>query len=140
MLNSLLKLHNETVLVDGNGFAVDCILKENASHEGYPIKGFSTFVGVTFDESGVRNTNNGYFGDSFQITLNLATVRKFTDKMPVEGWFIIVTFPQMNNAQVEFCVERAPIDRTNGRILLECSASTAQGEGKRVNRNDPGGI
>jgi len=114
---------------------VDCLLKQNASHEGYPLKGFSTFTGATFDESGA-----GFFGDSFQMTIDLEDLREKTNLIPVEGWFVDVTFPQMNNATVQFRVEHAPIDRTLGIIMLECSASTTQGNGKRVNRNNSGGI
>lgn len=134
MLNSLLKIHKKSMLKNG-GFSVDCILKQNASHEGYPLKGFSTFIGATFDESGA-----GYFGDSFQLTIDLEDLREKTDLIPVEGWFVDVTFPKMNNAVVSFRVENAPIDRTLGIILLECSAATTQGKGKKVNRNNSGGI
>lgn len=114
---------------------MDCVLKQNASHEGYSLKGFSTFIGATFDESGA-----GYFGDAFQLTIDLEDLREQTDLIPVKGWFVDVTFPQFNNARVSFCIENAPIDRTMGVILLECSALTSQGQGKRVNRNNSGGI
>ena len=135
MLNSLFKLHKKAALIHGNGFAVECILKQNAAHEGYPLKGFSTFIGLTFDESGA-----GYFGDSFEITLDVEDVREKTDLIPVAGWLVTVTFPQMNNAQVTFCVENVAIDRTLGMYLLKCSASTSAGQGKKVYRKTPGGI
>lgn len=134
MLNDLFKIHKKSIITNG-GFSVDCVLKQNASHAGYPLRGFSLFTGATFDESGV-----GYFGDTFQLTLNLDDLREKTNLIPVEGWFVDVTFPQMNNAVVSFRVEHAPIDRTRGLILLECTASTTKGNGKRVNRNDSGGI
>lgn len=134
MLNDLIKLHKKTIISNG-GFSVDCVLKQNASHEGYPLRGFSLFTGKTFDESGA-----GYYGDTFQLTLNLDDVREKTNLIPVEGWFVDVTFPQMNNNVVSFRVENAPIDRIRGIIVLECSASTTRGNGKRVNRNNSGGI
>lgn len=135
MLNSLLKLHKKTVLIGGNGFSVDCVLKQNASHDGYSLKGVSTFVGVTFDEGG-----KGYFGDSFEVTIDADDVRAATNLIPVEGWFIKVKFPQFNNDEVEFRVENVAIDRTLGMYLLKCSASTTEGKGKRVSRDNQGGI
>ena len=134
MLNSLFKLHKKAIIKNG-GFSVDCVLKQNSSHEGYPLKGFSTFIGATFDESGA-----GFFGDSFQLTIDLEDLREKTNLIPTQGWFVDVTFPQMNNSVVSFRVENAPIDRTMGIILLECSASTNKGNGKRISRNSSGGI
>ena len=134
MLNSVLKIHKKTILQNG-GFSVNCTLKQNASHVGYSLKGFSTFIGATFDESGA-----GFFGDSFQLTIDLEDLREKTNLIPVQGWFVDVTFPQMNNQVVTFRVEHAPIDRTLGVILLECSASTSNGDSKRINRNNSGGI
>lgn len=135
MLHNFLKIHKKTVLLAGNGFSVDCVLKQNAAHEGYPLKGFSTFVGLTFDESG-----NGFFGDSFEITIDFEDVREVTTLIPVQGWYIKVIFPQMNNAEVEFYIENVATDRTLGLFLLKCSASTTKGNGRKVNRNGSGGI
>lgn len=135
MLNSLLKIHKKTVLVGGNGFSVDCVLKQNAAHTGWPIKGFSTFIGLMFDEKGV-----GYFGDSFELTLDIEDVKAVTDLVPVSGWFVEVTLVQFNNDKVLFYIEDVPIDRTLGMYLLKCSASTTKGQGRRVDRNGAGGI
>ena len=135
MLNQLLQIHKKTVLIGGNGFAVDCVLKQNASVEGFEIKAFSTFVGLTFNESGT-----GFFGDSFELTVDADDVRAKTNLTPTHGWFVDVTFPQMNNQTVTFAVENVAIDRTIGVYLLKCTATTGAGKGKRVNRNAAGGI
>ena len=134
MLNAMFKTHKKAIFKNG-GFSVDCVLKQNASHEGYPLKGFSVFTGATFDESGA-----GYFGDVFQLTIDLEDLREKTNLIPVSGWLVDVIFPQFNNSLVTFTIDHAPIDRTLGVILLECSAIAGQGQGKRVNRNNSGGI
>ncbi|MBO4738026.1 MAG: hypothetical protein J5606_00530 [Bacteroidales bacterium] len=135
MLNAIYQKHKKDVLIAGNGFAVDCVLKPYATAEGYSLKGISHFTGVTFDEKG-----EGYFGDSFDITLDVNDVKKYTQQTPVRGWYIQVTFPQYNNDVVEFCIENVAIDRTLGMYLLRCSAKTDAGDGKRFNRNNAGGI
>ena len=50
-LHDLLKIHKETVLLTGNGFAVDCKLKPTASSEGFDLKGLTNFIGVTFEDN-----------------------------------------------------------------------------------------
>ena len=135
MLHDIFKNHKKTVLLAGNGLAVDCILKQDAAHEGYPLKGFSTFIGVTIDESG-----HGYFGDSFEITLDIEDVLEVTDLIPTEGWFIQVTFPHFKNDEVEFYIDHVAIDRTLGMYLLKCSASTSKGNGCKIDRQASGGI
>lgn len=135
MINALLKKHKKTCLIAGNGRAYECTLKPTSTAAGFPLKGVSNFVGATFDENG-----NGYFGDSFDITLDSDDVREFTNLTPVAGWFITVTFPEYNNTKVTFKIENVAIDRTLGMYLLHCSASKDEGKGKRINRNGNGGI
>lgn len=135
MLNDILRIHNETVFFAGNGFDVDCVLKPSPSHEGYKVTGYPNFVGLTFEEGG-----NGYFGDSFEVTINAAALLKYTKLIPVRGWLISLPLVQMNNEIVTFYIESVATDRTLGRHLLKCSASGENGTGKRVDRNTPGGI
>lgn len=134
-LNPLLSLHKKTVLLAGNGFSVECMLKQNKSHEGYSLRGYSNFTGLTFDESGT-----GFFGDVFELTLDINDVKEKTDLPPVQGWLVTVKFPQMNNDEVTFVIENVAIDRTLGMYLLRCSAATSAGQGKKVYRKSPGGI
>lgn len=134
-LNPLLTLHKKTVLLAGNGFAVECKLKQNKSHEGYSLKGYSNFTGLTFDENGT-----GFFGDVFELTLDINDVREVTNLPPVPGWLVTVKLPQMNNDEVTFAIENVAIDRTLGMFLLRCSAATSAGQGKKVYRKAPGGI
>lgn len=134
-LNPLLTLHKKTVLLAGNGLAVECTLKQNKSHEGYPLKGYSNFTGLTFDENGT-----GFFGDVFELTLDINDVREKTNLPPVQGWLVTVKFPQMNNDEVTFAIENVAIDRTLGMYLLRCSAATSAGQGRKVYRKSPGGI
>jgi hypothetical protein len=134
-LNPLLTLHKKTVLVAGNGLSVECLLKQNNSHEGYPLRGYSNFTGLTFDDNG-----QGFFGDVFELTLDINDVREKTNLIPVAGWLVTVKFPQMNNDQVTFAIENIAIDRTLGLYLLRCSAATSAGQGKKVYRRSPGGI
>lgn len=134
-LNPLLTLHKKTVLLAGNGFAVECTLKQNKSHEGYPLKGYSNFTGLTFDENGT-----GFFGDVFELTLDINDVREKTNLPPVQGWLVTVKFPQMNNDEVTFAIENVATDRTLGMYLLRCSAATSAGQGRKVYRKSPGGI
>lgn len=138
MLNSLhdmLKIHKKAFLIDGNGFSVDCLLKPYPSHEGYKLKGLPSFVGATFDDKG-----NGYFGDSFELLIDVNDLRKYTNQVPHKGWIAEITLPQYNNDTVSFCIEQAPIDRTLGMFMLKCSAATENEDGKRVDRNNAGGI
>ena len=138
MLNNLfetLSIHKETVLFNGGGFNVDCTLKPTQTHEGYSLTGFSTFTGCMFSKDG-----EAFFGDLFELTLDLNKVREKTEKMPVQGWYVSVKFPQIGNKEVEFRIENAPLDRLIGTILLRCSAVTDKNGGKRINRDNTGGI
>ena len=80
-LHKTLKVHRKTVLVSGNGFSVNCWLKPDLSQEGFQIKGFSTFIGLTFDENGA-----GFFGDSFELTVNLDDVFEKSTLLPARNW------------------------------------------------------
>lgn len=134
-LHKTLKVHRKTVLVSGNGFSVNCWLKPDLSQEGFHIKGFSTFIGLTFDENGA-----GFFGDSFELTVNLDDVFEKTKLLPARNWGVVVEFPQLNFQKVLFAIEEAAIDRTIGIALLKCTATVKKGEGKRVDRARSGGI
>lgn len=134
-LHEMLKIHKETVLLSGNGFAVDCILKPTTGHEGYKLKGFSSFIGLTFEDN-----HSGYFGDSFELTIDVNALKKYTDLIPTRAWSVSVNFPQMNGTPVNFLIENVALDRTLGMFLLKCSASTSKGEGKTVKRQSSGGI
>lgn len=134
-LHELFKIHKETVLLSGNGFSVDCILKPTSSHAGFELKGFSSFIGVSFDDSGM-----GYFGDSFELTIDFNALKEKTDLIPTRGWGVVVYFPQMNGSPVDFKIENVATDRTLGMYLIKCSASTSTGEGKTVTRRNSGGL
>lgn len=134
-LHETLSIHKKTVLFNEGGFNVNCKLKPNKEHKGYSLTGFSTFTGCTFSKDG-----EAFFGDLFELTLDLNAIREHTDKTPVRGWFISVVFPQIGNKEIEFKIESAPIDRLIGTILLRCSAVDKDGNGKRINRNNTGGI
>lgn len=134
-LHDLLKIHKETVLLDGNGFAVDCILKPTATSEGFQIKGFSSFIGVSFEDN-----HTGYFGDSFELTVNVETLKKLTDLIPTRAWSVSVNFPQMDGTPVNFKIENVALDRTLGMYLIKCSASTSTGNPKIVRRQSSGGM
>lgn len=134
-LHELFKIHKETVLLEGNGFAVDCILKPPNSNTEFPLKGFSTFIGVNFDESGM-----GYFGDSFELTINVDALKKITKLIPTRAWSVVVNFPQMDGTPVDFKIENVATDRTLGMYLIKCTASTTNGQGKTVTRRSSGGL
>ena len=134
-LHDLLKIHKETVLLDGNGFGVDCILKPTATSEGFQIKGFSSFIGVSFEDN-----HTGYFGDSFELTVNVETLKKLTDLIPTRAWSVSVNFPQMDGTPVNFKIENVALDRTLGMYLIKCSASTSTGNPKIVRRQSSGGM
>ncbi|MBQ9149861.1 hypothetical protein IJX73_02910 [bacterium] len=133
-LHDIFKIHKETVLFSKGGFNVECVLKPNIADEGYKLNGFSTFIGCTFSKDG-----DAFFGDVFELTINLDELSKYTDKIPVNGWVAIVHFPQINK-DIDFQIENAPIDRTMGTCLLRCSALSPQSEAKRINRYNNGGI
>ena len=66
MLNDLLRHHKKTVFFSkkgGNSVAV--ILKPKINDEGYPLRGYTNFTGFNFVDG-----DNGYFGDSFELTIN----------------------------------------------------------------------
>lgn len=134
-LHETLSLHKETVLFGEGGFNVKCKLKPYQKHEGYSLTGFTTFTGCTFTKDG-----EAIFGDTFEITLDLNAIRKYTTERPVQGWYIVVQFPQLNNKEIEFRIENAPPDRLIGTILLKCSAVANTGNGTRINRGNTGGI
>lgn len=134
-LHDLFKIHKKAFLVSGNVFSVDCVLKPYPSHTGFALKGFSTFVGATFDDKGY-----GYFGDSFELIIDVNDLKEFTNQVPVKGWIVDVKLPQYNNDTVSFCIEQAPIDRTLGMYMLKCTAATEDEDGKRIDRNNAGGI
>ncbi|MBR1948222.1 MAG: hypothetical protein IKA30_00340 [Alphaproteobacteria bacterium] len=134
-LHEMLKIHKETVLLSGNGFSVDCILKPTKSHAGFQLKGFSSFIGVSFDESGM-----GCFSDSFELTIDFNALKEQTDLMPTRAWELIVNFPQMDGTPVKFRIENVALDRTLGMYLIKASASTSNGEGKTVQRQSSGGL
>lgn len=134
-LHDLLKIHKETVLLTGNGFAVDCIIKPTATSEGFNLKGFSSFIGVSFDEN-----HSGYFGDSFELTIDFNALKEKTDLIPTRGWGVSVNFPQMDGTPVNFKIENVALDRTLGMYLLKCSASTSTGNPKSVQRQSSGGM
>lgn len=134
-LHKTLKIHRKTVLVSGNGFSVNCWLKPDLSQKEFHVRGFSTFIGLTFDENG-----SGFFGDSFELTVNLDDVFENTKLLPARNWGVLVELPQLNYQKVLFAVEDAAIDRTIGIALLKCTATVKKGEGKRVDRTRSGGI
>lgn len=135
MLNSLLKLHKKTVLLTGNGFSVDCVLKPTSFHKGYELKGFSTFIGLTFEDNHV-----GAFGDSFELTIDVEALKEKTNEIPIRGWSVVVFFEQMNGEPVEFKIENVATDRTLGMYLIKCTATTATGNPKSVKRQSSGGM
>lgn len=99
------------------------------------MRGLSSFIGVTFDESG-----KGFCGDSFEFTIDVEDVKQYTDLTPERGWSIEIDLPQFNAQKVPFGIEEVAIDRTLGMYLLKCTATTTEGKGKRVDRNRSGGI
>lgn len=135
ILDELLEVHKETVLIDGNGFAVDCVLKPTSTHSGFNLQGFSTFIGLSFNENGV-----GFFGDSFELTINVKSLKKLTDLIPTRAWSVGVKFPQMNGELVNFKIEDVATDRTLGTYLIKCSASATSGSGMIVKRQPSGGM
>lgn len=134
-LHKTLSFHKKTVLFNEGGFNVKCRLKPSKTHEGFSLFGFSTFTGCTFTKDG-----EAVFGDIFELTLDLNAIREKTNETPVQGWYVVVTFPQINNKEIEFRIENAPIDRSIGTVLLKCSAVANTGSGTRTNRGNTGGI
>ncbi len=136
MLNDLLRLHKSTVFfAEKGGNSVDVILKTKINDAGYPLTGYTNFTGLSFADG-----DKGYFGDSFELTINADDLFKKTDKKPAEGWFVNVALPQMNNERVDFYVSNVAMDRTLGMYLLKCTAATTEGKGCKVNRDNAGGI
>ena len=134
-LHETLKIHKKSVLLAGNAFSMDFILKPNKATEGFTVRGFSAFTGMTVEESGF-----GGFGDTFELTVDIEDVLKYTNQVPTNGWSVTGTFPQMNNKPGTFKIENVAIDRTLGMYFLKCSATTFQGLGSRVDRSETGGI
>lgn len=116
-LYDIFNIHKETVLFSEGGFNVKCILKPSANHKGYNLNGFSSFTGCTFSKDG-----EAFFGDTFELTINLQALQKYTEAIPTRGWLVAVQFPQLNYKWLDFTIENAPIDRTLGTVLLRCSA------------------
>lgn len=134
-LHDLLEIHKETVLLTGNGFAVDCVLKPTPLSDGFELKGFSSFIGVSFEENHI-----GYFGDSFELTIDYKALKKQTDLIPTRAWSVSVKYPQMDGTPVSFKIENVALDRTLGMYLIKCSASTSTGNPKSVQRQSSGGM
>lgn len=120
-------IHKETVLFSEGGFNVKCILKPSSNHTGYKLNGFSTFTGCTFSKDG-----EAFFGDTFELTINLNALQKHTKAVPMRGWIVSVEFPQLNYKWCDFTIENAPLDRTLGTVLLRCSAFKYQPDSKYV--------
>ena len=135
VLDEMLAIHKETVLLTGNGFSVDCVLKPAKNHQGFSLKGFSTFIGVSFDDSGM-----GCFADSFELTIDINALKNLTNLIPTRAWEVEVKFPQMDKTPVNFRIENVATDRTLGMYLIKCSASTVNSSGKTVTRKSSGGL
>lgn len=133
-LHNLLKVHKKTVFFGENGFSTKCILKPPGIKDGFEISGFVNFTGITIDESGFGN-----FGDTFELTINLDELKEKTEEIPVKNWMVDVYFPMIDKWK-DFKIENAPLDRTLGMALLRCTASTGQGQGKRIDRTKTGGL
>lgn len=134
-LDPLLKKHKKTIFFGNQGVSLDCVIKPYPSHEGYPVKLFTSFTGLTLDENGF-----GSFADTFEGTINLDELFEHTREIPTRKWCLSVIVPQMNNETVSMCIESVAIDRTLGMCLLRCTAATTKGEGKRIERERSGGI
>jgi len=136
MINSLLKLHKSTAIFrQGGGSNVDVILKPNLSHPGYEVAGLANFTGFEFVDGGA-----GFFGDTFELTINADDLFKVTDLKPVEGWIANVKLAMMNDEQADYYITNVAIDRTLGMYLLKCSATAPEDKGCKVRRNNAGGI
>lgn len=136
MLNELLQLHKETVFfAEKGGSSVGVILKPTPSHEGYPLQGYTNFIGLDFVDG-----DKGFFGDSFELTINAADLYKKTTLKPVEGWLLSIKLPMMNDEVVDFYVQNVATDRTLGMYLLKCTATTSKDKGCKSDRNNAGGI
>lgn len=133
-LHDIFKVHKKTVLFHEGGFQVDCTLKPNKESDTYNLSGFTNFTGATFTKDGEI-----IFGDTFELTINLDELSEYTERVPSQGWSVLVHFPQINK-NVEFLIENAPIDRTLGTCLLRCSAVADKSSSKQVKRVDYGGL
>ncbi len=125
-IHNLLKIHKKTIF-STNKTAVDCWLKPFPSHAGFKVPAITNFVGLTIDESGY-----GCYADSFELTINFDDVQAETEQIPVKGWVLDVTLPQMNNAVIPFYIEEVATDRSLGMFLIKCSGQTTTGKGKRI--------
>ncbi|HIS88928.1 TPA: hypothetical protein IAA87_05865 [Candidatus Avigastranaerophilus faecigallinarum] len=117
-IHQLLNHHKNTVFFEKGNASVDCKLRPPSYENEYPMKGFTSFIGLTITESGM-----GVFADSFELTVNIDDVLKYTSKLPAKGWGISVKLPQLQYKEYSFYVESAAIDRTIGICLLKCSRS-----------------
>lgn len=136
MLNNLLSIHKKTVFFgEKSGNSVAVILKPQPSDDGFDLRGYTNFTGLNFLDG-----DKGYFGDSFELTINADDLFEKTNKKPVEGWIANVELPQMNNERVDFYVKDTAFDRTSGYYLLKCTAATTIMHGCKVNRDNAGGI
>jgi len=122
-LHDLLKLHKKTVFFNDK-IIVNCILKPPSSSDEYPVKGLTSFIGLTVTESGM-----GVFADSFEITFNIDEISEYTSKTPARGWGVSVELPQLNYKMYSFFIENAAVDRTLGMYLVKCSASSKNSGG-----------
>lgn len=131
-LHQLLQHHKKTVFFNDK-VCVDCVLKMPSASGGYPLKGFTSFIGLTITESGT-----GVFADSFELTLNTDDVFYYTEELPARGWGISVALPQFNNEIFNFTIEDVATDRTLGMYLIKCSSNKKNSSQQLIRRN--GGI
>ena len=130
MLNNLLSIHKKTVLFGENsGNSVAVILKPQPSDDGFDLRGYTNFVGLDFTDG-----DKGYFGDSFELTINADDLFEKTDKKPVEGWIANVELPQMNNEKVDFYVKNVAYISTRRNDKLAEGVQTFAGEVLRALR------
>lgn len=134
-LYEIFNIHKETVLFSEGGFNVNCTLKPTPEHAGYKLSGFSTFTGCTFSKDG-----EAFFGDTFELTIDLKALQKHTEAIPIRGWLVSVEFPQLNYRWLSFTVENAPVDRTLCTVLLRCSAVATQKDRRQKFTRQSGGI
>jgi len=131
-IHQLLQHHKKTVFFN-DGVSVDCVLKMPSASEGYPLKGLTSFIGLTVTESGT-----GVFADSFEITLNTDDVFNYTEELLTRGWGISVALPQFNNKVFDFIIEDVATDKTLGMYLIKCSSNKKNSTQQTFRRN--GGI
>ena len=131
-IHHLLQHHKKTVFFN-DGVSVDCVLRMPSASDGYPLKGFTSFIGLTITESGT-----GVFADSFELTLNADDVFNYTEEIPARGWGISVALPQFNNEIFNFTIEDVAADRTLGMYLLKCSSNKKSSNQQQIFRRNGG--